>query len=233
MRKKISLLIIFSTISIIIVSGQCNIDTSLKIPGFYPLPSIGLFTSAVNVNANDTLQYVVPQYRLNDSVIEVQIVNIVGPLNSLWFATVPSNNNFPGGSNSCVLIGWYEPLTGVYPISIITRTKVYTTNGIFLYEDTLTGYNIEVQNITDIARPDESALSIAQNGSNIYFSLEENQRVTFEIYNLVGKKIVSQTFLPHIGTNNLNMKNYDIQSGVYLINLSDSNHRITKKVIIQ
>jgi len=69
--------------------------------------------------------------------------------------------------------------------------------------------------------------------TTILYELQNNAKVTFEIYDVTGKKVVSiNEGLQDKGRHNINLTTEKLASGTYYYTLKADNNRITKKMVI-
>lgn len=66
---------------------------------------------------------------------------------------------------------------------------------------------------------------------NIQFNLEDAQSLQIELFDLTGKRLLSQK-LEKVTNNNYTIDVNDFNTGMYMLKISNANNSITKKISI-
>jgi len=67
---------------------------------------------------------------------------------------------------------------------------------------------------------------------NLYFTVKNYHVFNFKIFNLLGQEVLSMNLNAEKGENYFSIDLKSLKNGLYIINLSDKNQQITKKIII-
>lgn len=147
---------------------------------------------------------------------------------------------FMVGTYYCVLMEGTPSVTGEYPLEI--QVEVYinffgtpiladtivdsTSLAISVIEESgLFEYGVSpIQNLEIFPNPFSSSVEFL-------FFLTEPEEITLEIYNLLGKRIYSETITAQLGENNLDFDGTQLNPGIYFCSFSDSRNVVSKRII--
>lgn len=88
------------------------------------------------------------------------------------------------------------------------------------------GASIEENNISDISVYPNPFTNIA----NVNFTVDGNKEVTVDVFNTVGQKVISNDLGTVSGLQNVQIDGTNLESGMYLINITMDGEVTTKKV---
>ena len=107
------------------------------------------------------------------------------------------------------------------------------------------GYKIRVRptsgNCGPLAIADIAAVSFAVNGNypnpftkstEIRFIASRNQEVALQIFNMIGKEVISETVKATRGANSFALSSDDLKPGIYFYTLNDGKKTLTRKMIV-
>jgi hypothetical protein len=228
--------------------SQCVIDTSIthNVPGIYPDSATGLPHALVGVAYSTVIQvHVKPDTVFAGStgiIISVKIDSVTGLPPGFTFSCTPSNCIFPGGGDGCLLLSGSAPpinLVGSYPI-IVHMTVSGTLSGVPLsVPDQNNDYVIMIDSTTGISTVERANFSIGQNLPNpanentiIPVTLIQPDEITLSVSNLIGKKVISQTYNLQRGKTNIAVDLHGLQAGIYLYTITNGKTTVTRRMII-
>jgi hypothetical protein len=148
----------------------------------------------------------------------------------------PVNCSFHSDSLGCVSIKGTPITPGVY--ELVINTDVYITPNASLPYST-PGYRIVVNNPIGIAPLSQTTFDVSQNlpnpvvtKANIYVNLEHAGNLSIKISNLVGNEIFKQTVIGRKGFNALSIDASRFAPGIYFYSVSDGQHSMTKRMVV-
>lgn len=199
--------------------------------------------------------------RVNQSVIEVEVVNSVTILESDLKVTSPNTAVDSDIEFTLTVL----PTKGTLFLSAValdindTFTQQDIIDGNFTYTTTATTDDVDsfrvdtddnnggtlpnllgqieiLENLSIDEFGFENSLIIYPNPNNGAFNIKlnssSNQDINVEVFDIRGRSVLSQSFINSGSFNqNINLKN--VQSGMYLININDGENKATKKVLVQ
>ena len=153
------------------------------------------------------------------------VVSLAAYGESFGLAVAPSNFNYVSTGNGNEIEGtfsWTPDMSHVRPNPYLVVFR--TSDNFFYYDETV---QVEVALTTAINDINAfETMDIYPNPSNNSFilplNLEKSQTITLDIYNVLGIKVSSEDLSLSSG-NHLLVKNFDLRSGQYFINLTDEN----------
>ncbi len=153
-----------------------------------------------------------------------------------YFQCNPANCAFYADSVGCVNIQGTPTTPGTYDLTI--QTNVYITAVVYLPFST-TGYHIVVNNPIGIAPISQTNFDVSQNTpnpvrtkTNVYVNLEHAGNFTVKISNLVGNEVLKQNNIGKKGFNSTSIDASALASGIYFYTVSDGEHSITKRLVV-
>lgn len=104
-----------------------------------------------------------------------------------------------------------------------------STGKIKFIKEYLTTVSIKDQDLVDVHSiyPNPSKGSVT-----LVYSVESNESLSLNIYDLMGAKVYQNTLNPSLGLNAQNLSLENIENGVYLVQLSQGNKLSTQKLVI-
>lgn len=186
-----------------------------------------------------------PEYHDTTSGITVDLHHIkildVGnlPPGITWVSNT-EDSVFMVGTYYCVLMEGTPAETGDYPLEI--QVEVYINFfGTPVLADTVidsTSLAIKVIEESGFIEYGFSSLQILESYPNPFFSsidilfnVAKPGEITFEIFDLLGTIIHSETIEAHLGENRLKFDGTKLKAGIYFYSISDSRSTITRRII--
>ena len=141
---------------------------------------------------------------------------------------------------------------GVYPITIVVNvythgsitvfgfpvaveTDLYSSTGSY---ETIEGYNIVVNSVTGIETFHQDDFVLFQNVpnpfsefTNIQFNSPNSDNVIFEVVDMFGRIVYTQSISTNIGLNTYQL-NHDLSSGIYMYSINNRKEIISKRMIV-
>ncbi len=237
-------LLFFGTLSY----AQCVPDSGIthNVPGIYPSAAIGLPHAITGQPYSTVIQvFVRPDTTIgifHVIIDSVNVENVVGLPPGFTYSCTPSNCSFPGGTNGCIFLQGQAPsnqMAGTYPL--VVRLKEYgTLSGTPLNQlDSSTDYSIVVDSTTGIGTLEKSNFSAGQNLPNpakestiIPVMLVHPEIVSLTVSNIIGKKVIFQTYNLQKGKTNIQLDIHGLQPGIYLYTISNGTNTITRRMIV-
>jgi hypothetical protein len=251
--KKILLFLITLIAVNIVVAQNCTPDPQYTLPGVYPDSATGLPPAYVGVPYDETITEVVP---VDTCIVLIFPPCTVLPIDSVvidnftglppGFTVVSKNETnlnfiFLGGTTSCMRITGTATAgqVGSWPLTV-SGLSWATVLGVPTSQPfTVDYYSIEVINPNGIKAFSGNDFQVRQNNpnpfnniSNVEFYLPHENKVSIDIYNVLGKAIRSEEIQAEKGMNNYLLNANDYSNGVYFYNLTYLNQTITKKFVV-
>jgi hypothetical protein len=73
----------------------------------------------------------------------------------------------------------------------------------------------------------------ATDAVNLNVNLNNNEKVTVNMVNLLGETVSSQQYTMNAGSNNIQLSTYNLEAGVYMISVSTGESTVTTRVVVQ
>jgi len=199
--------------------------------------------------------------RVNQSVIEVEVVNSVTVMESDLKVTSPNTAVDSDIEFTLTVL----PTKGTLFLSTValdindtftqqdindgnvTYTTTATTDDVDSFRvdtddnngGTLPNLLIQIEILENLSVDEfgfENSLVIYPNPNNgafnIKFNSASNQDINVEVFDIRGRSVLSQSFI-NSGRFNQNISLKNVQSGMYLLDISDGENKATKKVLVQ
>lgn len=243
------LLIVSSVFAISFANAQCTPDPQFTDPGMYPDSATNFMPAYETVAYNQTVTAVVPADTCVDifppncttlSLDSIVVESVAGLPPGLTFICDNPDCQFPGGQTGCAIITGTPPAgsAGTYPLTIDLNAYVGGLGVANPY--TLDYYFIEVlPNPNSVDETKTISFSSKQNKPNpfddittIEYTLNENGKVTFEVYNLVGELVESKSYNGTKGLNRLQFDGSELANGAYIYKMTNNGSTITKRMVI-
>ncbi|MCD4731237.1 MAG: T9SS type A sorting domain-containing protein [Bacteroidales bacterium] len=147
---------------------------------------------------------------------------------------------FMVGTYYCVLMEGTPTVTGEYPLEIQVEVYIDFSGNPILADTIIDSTSLAIKVIEESGLIEYGFSSIQRvetfpnpfnSTFDILFNLTEPEIITFEIYNLLGKIIHSETIEAHLGENRLKFDGTKLKPGIYFCSLSDSRSTITRRII--
>jgi hypothetical protein len=161
--------------------------------------------------------------------------------------------SFAGNIVGCANVyGTTNDPVGVYPITIVVNvythgsitvfgfpvaveTDLYSSTGSY---ETIEGYNIVVNSVTGIETFHQDDFVLFQNVpnpfsefTNIQFNSPNSDNVIFEVVDMFGKIVYTQSIFTNIGLNTYQF-NHNLSSGIYMYSINNRKEIISKRMIV-
>lgn len=241
-------------------SAQCVPDT-LTYPnsGFYPLPTAPLPNGTVGVPYSQLLTINVPAdttLNLSNLIgfptppVTVTITSLtIGVVNGLpigIFGSVnPPSGSIPGGTSGCLDIAGTATTAGQYAFNIPTTLTFVVPGNIPVIGGTtqnLPGqvpYNLEIVAATAV-NPAVGNIGVSQSLPNptsgvtvIRYNVSSVSDVQLEIVDLKGRVVLRKSQTGVSGDQAFRFDAAEFAPGMYLYRLSDGNHSVVKKMVVE
>lgn len=244
------LLLLFSGIlAINFAIGQCTPDPQFTQPGIFPdsatnfMPAYETVAYAQTVTAvvpADTTVEVIPGFPQTFTMDSVVVESVTGLPPGLTFQCDNPECQFPGGQTGCAIISGTPPngSAGTYPLTI--ELSAYVGGFGVPNPYTLDYYKIVVNPAPTAVGDDKGfTFSVSDNRPNpfdevttIEYTLNNAGKVQFEVYNLVGELVASQSLSGNKGLNRFNFNGNDLASGAYIYKMTNNGSVITKRMVV-
>jgi hypothetical protein len=243
------LLIISAVFAISFANAQCTPDPQYTSPGIYPDSATNMMVAYELTPYSQTITNVVPAdtcvlilfppctlLSLDSVVVE----SLTGLPPGLTFQCDNADCQYPGGQTGCAIISG-TPNAGTAAIWDLTIELSAYVGGFGVPNPfTLDYYFIEVlPQVNSVDENENNAFAIRQNKPNpfdevtsIEYSLTENGKVTFEVYNLVGELVDSKSVNGNKGLNRLQFDGSELANGAYIYKMTNNGNTITKRMVI-
>jgi len=124
---------------------------------------------------------------------------------------------------------------GNIPINVPVETDLYSSTGSY---ETIEGYNIVVNSLTGIETFHQDDFVLFQNipnpvteFTNIQFNTPNSDNVVFEVVDMFGKSVFTESIFANIGLNTYQFSHV-LSSGIYLYSINNGNETISKRMIV-
>lgn len=243
------LLAITAVFAFSFAEAQCTPDAQFTAPGIYPDSATNMMVAYELTAYSQTITNVVPADTCvvilfppctTLSLDSVVVESLTGLPPGLTFQCDNAECQYPGGQSGCAIISGTPPSgsAGTYPLTI--QLSAYVGGFGIANPFTLDYYFIEVlPQVNSVAENESNAFAIKQNKPNpfddvtsIEYSLTENGKVTFEVYNLVGELVDSKSINGNKGMNRLQFDGSELSNGAYIYKMTNNGNTITKRMVI-
>ncbi len=262
MIKKILFTFLFSVTSFFVLA-QCEPDTTLAVPNFYPpagsyelITPMDTFTAFPDVPQGSYYEEALGFVVWTDTTIEVAafpfpvlanidsvlLVSVSGFPSGLTFSCNPPSCVFPGGEAACAnVFGTTTDPLGIYPI-VFTIDVYGNALGVYdVFPATIDNFAIVVGDST-VSLVEASTLSNLSNTSNFPNPFISDTEITFnmleekEVAFFVFDMIGNKVFHDYINATmgeNTYIYKHLSKKGIYMYQLNDGQKTITKRLIVK
>ena len=217
-------------------SGLYSPDENEGLPGGFIEQQ---YEATITINVpNDT---VLGSFTLTlDSVL---LTDVSGLPPEFTYECFPASCSFPSGEQSCILLtGLTNDPAHATDWDISTTFVFYGKQGplplSIPYTDNLYTLSLAPAVVSAYTRPDEQLrFTIGPNPVNklsrLTYDLPQAGRVSISVYNLVGSTVYSFENEGSVGENSLRMSAFELQPGIYFIELSQGSYKRSTRFVIQ
>jgi hypothetical protein len=255
MMKKL-LVLSFSLFMLVgMASAQCTPDPSKTSPGYYPDSATGIPPAYATVAYSTIVQVRTPK----DTVVQpygsihvnyIQLDSVKGLPSGFTYATNPTNGNFPGGSNGCILLTGMPTVAeetggpasnGKFPIVVYYHSNVTVpVVGTVNQPGTNKYYHITVLPMAaGIVENENDKFNVQPNSPNpadlrtdIHYWMPVTDDVEFRVYNVLGSLINSKMIHSDKGNNKYTLDTSTLTPGIYLYSVRSGNKTISRRMIV-
>lgn len=249
--KKNLLLTLVATL-IVGVSGAfaqvCTPDPQFTDPGVYPDSATNLAAAGVGVAYAETVTIIVPVdttveivpgFPQTLSMDSINMTNVTGLPPGFTFDCAAPNCSFHGGTTSCLIItGTAQPGDeGTYNLTVELDAYVGGTG--IPVPSTVSYYFIDVVSTLNVGDLTGTEFAVAQNKPNpfgntttINYTANKAGKFNLTVVNLLGEVVYEEAITAQAGQNNVQLSAANLEQGVYMYNLSNGEHTVTKKMIV-
>jgi hypothetical protein len=237
-KKLLSSLVILLIAMSFKTNAQCTIDSSYTNSGYYPS---SLPDATVNVAYDETVQVVIPTDTVLQgftfTITQVVIDSIGGLPSGINYSCNPTNCIFSGNSNNCIELTGTATVSGTYPLTVYYQTKA--KNSIFGTQTLPGEENQYTLTVTQLTSLNETGFQNSLSFGNVFISGNKNEvqyyspvqkTVNLKIYNMLGNLVFSQDLKSYAGLNKATFNSLYLQSGIYIISLSEGNNKVSKRI---
>lgn len=229
--------------------AQCTPDPQFTAPGIYPDSATNMMVAYELTAYSQTITNVVPADTCvvilfppctTLSLDSVVVESLTGLPTGLTFQCDNAECQYPGGQTGCAIISGTPAAgtAGTWPLTI--QLSAYVGGFGIANPFTLDYYFIEVlPQVNSLVENEYIAFAIKQNKPNpfddvtsIEYTLTENGKVTFEVYNLVGELVDSKSINGNKGLNRLQFDGSELANGAYIYKMTNNGNTITKRMVI-
>jgi hypothetical protein len=136
----------------------------------------------------------------------------------------PSSFNYVSTGNGNEIEGTFSWIPDVTHVRTVPYFVVFRTSDNFFYYDETVQFEVALtttlENVSESFTVDDLYPNPASNSFTLSLELEKSQKVVFNIYNILGVKISSESLNLSSG-NHIFIKNIDLNNGHYFINIVD------------
>jgi hypothetical protein len=235
--------------------GQCVVNTSYTVPGYYPDSAQGLPPAIVTIAYNTVMQVkvvadtVVPPYG-SITINYVQMDSIIGMPTGFTTSTTPSTGKFPGGGNGCIQLSG-NPVSGqelggpahngIYPLIVYYHSNVQVpVVGATNVAGTNKKYHITVlpasagilEETTDNFNVFQNTPNPAAYHTDINYYMSAPSQVEFKVYDVLGNLVTSRSIHSDKGNNKFTYDTSNLTSGIYLYSIRCGDKSVSRRMIV-
>ena len=152
---------------------------------------------------------------------------------------------YSGDEVGCVSIHGIANQSGIYDLTFIVDGWITFFQQVVAMSDVV-GY-VEIEGYKLIINGDGTSIdivyansfSVLKNTPNpvtdkttIYFNVVNNQKITLEVFNMMGAKIKSESLSATKGVNQIDLDASQYEAGIYFYTLSNGDQTISKRMIV-
>jgi Secretion system C-terminal sorting domain len=237
----------------IAIAQNCTADPQYTAPGVYPDSATNLPVAVVGVPYDETITTITP---VDTCIVLIFPPCTVIPIDSVVidvFSGLPAGFNvvsenetslnfvFLGGSSSCMRITGTATAgqVGTYPLTV-SGLSWATVLGVPTSQPfNVDYYFIEIVMPTGVESFDENKFEVSQNRPNpvnnisqIEYNLPQAEKVTLNIFNVLGKTMNTIELSGNKGVNQYSLDASNLSNGIYFYSLSYLDNTITKRFVV-
>jgi hypothetical protein len=200
----------------VVVADSTNFTPVISNMQTLPTNNLGIPYIKIAPGQNYQLHLLASDQDLNDVVS-------MSAFGEPFALTNASNFSYSLTGNDNEIEGAFSWTPDMSQVRIQPYTVVFRTSDNFFYFDETVQLEVSLMtSINEISsfEVDEIYPNPANNSFSLPLTLEENQDITLDIYNVLGVKISSETLVLKSG-NHIIVKKFDLSTGNYLIQISD------------
>ncbi len=232
-----------------------NMELQDSLFGLWPDTIENLEEGEVNVYYEDYVQIKTPatagevpdvpeEYSIF-SIDSIGLVEALGLPEGLEMSCSTPSCIYNGDEVGCVTIYGTTTEGGVHDLTFVVDGWI-TVFGAVLAMSDVVGY-VEIEGYKLIINGDGTSIdvvyansfSVLQNTPNpvtdkttIYYNVVNNQKVTLEVFNMLGTKIKSESLSATNGVNQIDLDASQYEAGIYFYTLSNGDQTISKRMIV-
>ena len=225
---------------------------------YYTQIDIKTPTTLIEASGGDSSQTVIDtlgtQFYVGDWPVDSLIlVETIGAPNGIVLDCNTPNCAYQGDVVGCANVyGTTNDPVGIYPITIVVNvythgsitvfgfpvpveTDLYSSTGSY---ETIEGYNIVVNSLTGVETFHQDDFVLFQNVpnpfsefTNIQFNSPNSDNVIFEVVDMFGRIVYTQSISTKIGLNTYQF-NHDLSSGIYMYSINNRKEIISKRMLV-
>jgi hypothetical protein len=240
--KKILLLIPFVAASLY-ASAQCTPDTSIHQVGMYP-DSFPHGTE--NVAYSQVFQFKFPSDTMTPfgqiAIDSVQVTKVQNLPAGFTYQCSKPNCMYPGGANGCVVVAGTPDSAATYHVGIILTAWGTVAGQPIPAQDTVfIDFTVD-QGTSGLSSHAQLPwnFDVMQNYPNpfstateISFTMPQAQKVTFKVYDLLGKTVTTRTVNAVKGQNKITLDRNGMNAGMYFYSIQYGDHVVTKRMSVK
>lgn len=259
MTKNLLFLLVFLTaVGYSTVNAQCTRDpiaVQLGVPGFYPNPLLGALPNGTVGSAyNEDITVIAPADTTIDltpfgvpltqtvGINTLTITALTGAPAGIDFANCdPVSCGIAGGDDGCFQIDGTPTAAGVYSVGVEVTINIDIPGlGPFdLPSFAFATYDLEIGGGVAIDPNLNANFQVEQNAPNPYneitkidFNTPNPGNFTFEVLDMVGHKLHSESFRANAGSNSIQFDGSKLAPGLYVYRLNDGEAVVTHTMMV-
>lgn len=237
------------------VQAQCTPDpvaVAMGLPGLYPNPvTDSLANGYVGVAYNQTITIIVPAdttivlpFPLGPQTVQI-IKQSITSIDSLPTGVTHTCNvngcTWTGGSNGCVKLAGTPTVAGVYNVKInLTTQASYMGNPVAIPGYTVP-YTITISNAQGIENQLDANYfrfapcvpNPAVENTTLSFSSPSAANISATVYDLAGRLVKTESFRCESGINAYNLNVKGLNSGIYIVALTNGEMTLKQKLAVK
>lgn len=227
------------------------IAVAMGLPGLYPNPlTDSLADGFVNVPYLQTITIIVPPETTvtipilgpqTAQIVKQTITTIDGLPTGVTYTCSTNGCTWNGGTNGCVKLAGTPTVAGTYDVSVgLSTTATYqgapVTIPPFSIPYTITisyAQSLEDQLDANYFRFAPCVPNPAVENTTLSFSSPTSANITATVYDLAGRTIKAESFRCESGVNAYNLNVKGLNSGIYVVALSNGNMTLKQKMAVK
>lgn len=250
MKKNLLLLFVLTFIvGLSAASAQvCTPDPQYTEPGVYPDSATNLAPAGVGVPYAETVTVIVPvdttveivpgfpQTLSMDSIV---ITGVTGLPPGFTYDCAAVGCAFLGGTTSCLVITGTAQAGDEGTYNLTVELDAYVGGTGVPVPSTVSYYYIDVLTALSIDGLTGTEFKVSQNKPNpfnnttlISYTAAKSGKMDLTVVNMLGDVVYQRQLSAKAGENNFQLSAANLEQGVYLYRLSNGEHTITKRMIV-